>query len=180
MMQLTLDTISTSHVEKIRQWRNEQIDVLRQHKPISEVEQQEYFQGVHKDQRQVLFSILNGNKLVGYCGLVNINHVYKNCEVSFLCDTSLINREDYDRILLFAFEEMFKYGFESLNMNRIWTETYSFRTEHLKLLSLCGLGREGVLRETVYCSGQYHDSVVQSILRREYELQKQARSGNRG
>ena len=179
-MNLTLETISPSHIETIRRWRNEQMDILRQHKPISEVEQQEYFQGVHKDQRQVLFSIMGSGKLVGYCGIVNINHVYKNCEVSFLCDTSLINKEEYDKILMFAFEEMFKYGFEMLNMNRMWTETYSFRTEHLKLLSLVGLSKEGVLRQTVFCGGKYHDSVMHSILRREYELQRQARFSNRG
>ena len=173
LFNLKLGTISLSHIEKIRQWRNEQIDVLRQHKPITELEQKEYFEKVHNDPRQVLFSITIDDRLVGYCGLVNINHVYKNCERSFLCDTSLINKEEYSTILMFAFNNMFRYGFESLNMRRMWTETYSFRDGHLELLKdFLKMVKEGVLRDTVYCRGKYFDSIVHSKLRKEYESEK--------
>ena len=104
---------------------------------------------------------------------MNINHVYKNCEISFLCDTSLINKEEYSTILMFAFNNMFRYGFESLNMRRMWTETYSFRDGHLELLKdFLKMVKEGVLRDTVYCRGKYFDSIVHSKLRKEYESEK--------
>ncbi|HMR86859.1 MAG TPA: GNAT family N-acetyltransferase, partial [Saprospiraceae bacterium] len=73
----------------IMKWRNEQMYHLRQSKPLTEEEQERYFTNVvaqlfDKEQPdQILFSYLEGDVCIGYGGLVHINWIDKNAELSF-------------------------------------------------------------------------------------------------
>ena len=79
----------------IMKWRNEQIYHLRQNDPLTVKVQDEYFDNVISElfkqdkPKQILFSLLKDNKCIGYGGLVHINWVDKNAEISFIMDTKL-------------------------------------------------------------------------------------------
>src|SRR5690554_6066540 len=79
----------------IMQWRNEQIYHLRQHKPLTEQDQENYFKNVvsglfeSEKPNQLLFSFLKGGQCIGYGGLVHINWLDQHAEISFIMDTSL-------------------------------------------------------------------------------------------
>ena len=81
----------------IMKWRNEQIYHLRQKKKLNKNSQEKYFKdtvnNLFKENypSQILFSFLKNDVLVGYGGLVHINWVDKNAEVSFLINTELEN-----------------------------------------------------------------------------------------
>lgn len=78
---------------EIMKWRNEQLYHLRQAELLTIDEQDAYFENVVNglfDQEkpdQILFSFLKCDELVGYGGLVHINWVDKNAEISFIMDT---------------------------------------------------------------------------------------------
>lgn len=163
---MKLRTIENDDIEKIRIWRNEQIDVLRQYKPITFNEQQEYFKNVYKDNKQILYA-LEDETLIGYCGLVNINYVYSTAEISFVCKTE-VNEIKYKEIFLFALSSLAEIAFNSLNLNKIWTETYDFREKHIFILEEFGFIKEGVLREHIFSKGKRHNSVIHSKLKREH------------
>jgi len=63
----------------IMKWRNEQIYHLRQAKPLTKEEQDEYFNNIvaklfeEEQPKQILFSFLKGEECIGYGGLVHIN-----------------------------------------------------------------------------------------------------------
>jgi len=40
----TLEAVQSEHIEKVRQWRNEQMDILRQSNPISKDDQIQYYE----------------------------------------------------------------------------------------------------------------------------------------
>lgn len=75
-------------IYKIVDWRNRQINILRQNKQITHKEQFEYYcnkiyPSFFEDRpEQVLFSILDNNECIGYGGLVHIEH--DTAELSFL------------------------------------------------------------------------------------------------
>ena len=79
----------------IMKWRNEQIYHLRQSSPLTEEVQDKYFNEVISNlfnqelPNQLLFSFLKNDKCIGYGGLVHINWIDKNAEISFIMDTSL-------------------------------------------------------------------------------------------
>jgi RimJ/RimL family protein N-acetyltransferase len=163
---MKLRTIENTDLESIRGWRNSQIDVLRQYKPITYNEQQEYFNNLHKDSKQILFAIEN-KKLIGYCGLVNINYVYSTAEISFIADT-YIKKSAYETAFTFVLQELSNIAFNSLNLNKLWTETYEFRKDHINILESCKFIKDGTLREHVYKNGKRYDSIIHSLLKKEY------------
>ena len=79
----------------IMKWRNEQIYHLRQARPLTEEDQQRYFDNVvaklfdQSKPDQILFSYLEKGVCVGYGGLVHINWIDNNAEISFIMDTRL-------------------------------------------------------------------------------------------
>ena len=162
-MKYKLGTIEKNNIESIRTLRNNQMDILRQFKLINSVEQEEYFNKVHKDNTQILFSILDNDSFIGYCGLTNINYIYGTAEISFIVDT-----DDYENVFLFVLNELSKHAFNVLNLNKIWTETYEFRKNHINIIESFGMKQEGILREHVYKKGKRYNSIVHSLLKREY------------
>ena len=88
--QYYITPIRKKDIQSIRKWRNEQLDVLRQKKPISVKEQSIYYNKIIKKSFQqkkpsiILFSFLFKKKCIGYGGLVHINWKEKQAEVSFL------------------------------------------------------------------------------------------------
>ena len=79
----------------IMKWRNEQMYHLRQDKLLTEKSQENYFNGTvaklfdQEKPNQILFSYLKNDKCIGYGGLVHINWIDMNSEVSFIMNTKL-------------------------------------------------------------------------------------------
>ncbi len=62
-----------------------------------------------------------------------------------------------------------KFGFESLNMNRIWATASPQNTASLRVLEKAGMKNEGCMKDDMLVRGEYRDSVIMAILRREFE-----------
>jgi len=79
----------------IMEWRNQQMYHLRQDKLLTKEMQDEYFYKViseifeQEHPEQILFSYLKDSECIGYGGLVHINWIDKNAELSFIMKTEL-------------------------------------------------------------------------------------------
>ena len=167
--------IRKQDMESIRLWRNSQMDVLRQKKELSFNDQKQYFKNKvnilfeEEHPSQLLFSFLKDSKLIGYGGLVNISWLDKRAEMSFLVNNiraanNIKYSEDFS-----SFIELVKgLCFKEMKFNRLYTETYAFRKFHISLLENKGLIEEGRLRHNIYENNKYYDSILHSILKKEY------------
>ena len=118
----------------IMNWRNNQLDILRQ-ETVLLIEQQEiYFKTVVdklfdvENPKQLLFSFLENNKLIGYGGLVHIDWETKTAEVSFLSETSRNKNADMfisDWLNYLAILK--KIATDYLNFKSIYTYAYDLR-----------------------------------------------------
>lgn len=118
----------------IMNWRNNQLDILRQ-ETVLLIEQQEiYFKTVVdklfdvEKPKQLLFSFLENNKLIGYGGLVHIDWETKTAEVSFLTETSRNKNADMfisDWVNYLAILK--KVANDYLNFKSIYTYAYDLR-----------------------------------------------------
>ena len=68
---------------------------------------------------------------------------------------------------------LIKYGFEDLNLNRIWCEVYS-NNDAIDVYRHIGFKDEGILRQTYFNEGKYWDSHLMGMLREEYEQIKKS------
>ncbi|WP_419908431.1 GNAT family N-acetyltransferase [Hoeflea sp.] len=162
-----LRAVEPVHIEAIRQWRNDQIDVLRQAAPITRQAQQQYFaQTIWPDKdaerpRNILLILLNEDKPIGYGGLVHIDWQNERAEISFLLDPRFERQTDRRPALFSAFLALIKrLAFDDLKLRRLYTETYATRERHMRTLEEAGFCREGCLRQHVLIDGKAVDSIL--------------------
>lgn len=164
---------------KIMQWRNDQIDILRQKKPLTTSDQENYFKNIvsptfdEEEPKIILFSFLRDGECVGYGGLVYIDWEFQRAEVSFLVDSERVKddltyREDHLNFL----ELIKEVAFGDLGFNRLFTETYDNRPLHISDLEESGFKLEGRMREHVRIKEEYVDSLIHGTLRSEYDIKK--------
>ena len=117
---------------KIMQWRNEQMYHLRQAEPLTKEKQDAYFENVinklfdQEQPSQILFSFLKDNKCIGYGGLVHINWIDKNAEISFIIKTEL-EEENFEKNWLIYLRMIEDLGFNSLNFQKLYVYAFDLR-----------------------------------------------------
>ena len=146
--------INYEDILKIKKIRNEQMDVLRQTKLLTDQDQNKWFNDIilpsYKSPTKTLnFTILYNNEFIGYGGLVNIDY---------------INKKLYHNDLSYFLKFIFKYSFEKLNLHKLWTETYEFRKFHMSILEKEGFKREGLLKDTINRDDKYFNSILHGLI----------------
>jgi RimJ/RimL family protein N-acetyltransferase len=163
----------------IKNWRNQQINVLRQNKILTDEGQVNYYEQVvipsfsQSQPKIILFSYLFKNECIGYGGLTNIDWHSKRAEMSFLLDTKRAKDKKLYEIEFSNFITfMKKVAFDNLQLNRVFTETYDLREWHIRVLEKNGFKLEGIMREHVFIEGKFVDSLIHGYLRKEYEMER--------
>jgi len=161
----------------IMKWRNEQIYHLRQSKPLTKEEQDCYFNTVIKQlfvsdkPDQLLFSFLKSNQCIGYGGLVHINWVDKNAEVSFIMDTQL-ERNEFHKYWGIFLDLLYQIAFEELNLHKIYTYAFDLRPNLYEAVEAKGFVKEAVLREHCLFNGKFINVVIHSKINENLSLRK--------
>ena len=168
----TIIPVQPAHIEPIRNWRNAQLDVLRQLAPISSKQQEAYFtQHIWPSMKlerptNILMAFLLNEQLIGYGGLVHISWNDLRAELSFLADNLRASDHVEYRRDLSAFIRLTRLmAFEDLGLHRVFTETYALRRHHINILEDAGFKLEGVLRDHVRIGDSYVNSLIHSLVR---------------
>jgi len=164
--------IRKSDMELIRQWRNEQIKILRQEIPITKRRQKNYYRKIIKPlfnkekPNKILFSYLLNGELIGYGGLTNIDWESKRAEISFLLKTSIVNNsEKYSKEFSIFLDFIKRLSFEEILFHKLFTETYDIRPVHINILEKNGFILEGRLKKHILIDGRYVDSLIHAFIR---------------
>ncbi|MHA8059789.1 GNAT family N-acetyltransferase [Aquirufa beregesia] len=151
----------------IMKWRNEQIYHLRQNKPLTELDQSHYFTRTianlfnQEKPNQILFSYVENGKCLGYGGLVHINWVDRNAEISFIMDTQL-EKEYFSHhwsTYLSLIEEV---AFKELQLHKIYVYAFDLRPHLYTVLEHNGFIKEAELKEHCYFNDAYKSVIIHS------------------
>jgi len=163
----------------IKDWRNDQLSVLRQNVLLTDADQLKYYNEViepsfHSERPGlILFSFLLSGECIGYGGLTNIDWHSRRAEISFLLETARIYdsgqyQKDFANFLMLAK----KVAFEELGLNRLFTETFDIRPVHVDVLNKSGFILEGRMREHVYVDGRFVDSLLHGFIKEYYNAER--------
>lgn len=151
----------------IMKWRNEQIYHLRQSEPLTKEIQDWYFDTVvadlfdQKQPKQILFSFLKGDVCIGYGGLVHINWIDKNAEISFIMDTQLEKEQfEFHWVTYLCLLEIV--AFEELSLHKIFTYAFDLRPRLYTALLKSDYVKEAILKKHVFFESKYIDVVIHS------------------
>jgi len=151
----------------ILEMRNEQIYHLRQAEVLTEEKQEYYFSQVvsklfeEAKPNQILFSLLKDNEFIGYGGLVHINWIDKNAEISFIMKTEL-EKENFSFLWENYLSILEKVAFGDLKFHKIFTYAFDLRSHLYKVLERANFKEEARLKEHCFFDGKYIDVVIHS------------------
>ena len=103
-------------------------------------------------------------------------HCHKYCELSFLVETSILEKHedvnelndrnlDYKLIFSEFISCMKEIVFKHLKFNRLFTETYCLRKNHIKILEINKFKFEGIQRQKIFMNKKFIDSLYHSIIK---------------
>ncbi|KGP72003.1 GNAT family N-acetyltransferase [Pontibacillus yanchengensis] len=67
-----------------------------------------------------------------------------------------------------ALSLLIAFGFDILNLNRIGLDVFAFNTRGIKAYEKLGFKEEGRIKEDLYYNGEYHDSILMGLMRKDY------------
>lgn len=166
---IQLKKVERKNINQLREWRNnpELRKYFREHRLINEDNQIKWYENkILSDSNQYNFEIHAKEKsvLIGHCGLYYIDWINRTAEFGIYIGDCDFRNGGYGSD---ALRTLIKYGFNDLNLNRIWCEVYS-NNEALKIYEHIGFIHEGKLRENYFNEGKYYDSYILGMLRSDY------------
>lgn len=159
----------------IMKWRNEQIYHLRQNCPLTEEDQQHYFDVVvarlfdAPQPDQILFSYMENGTCIGYGGLVHINWLDRNAEISFIMDTKL-EAEHFAEHWSNYLTMLKVVAFNDLKLHKIYTYAFDLRPHLYTVLEKNGYIREATLKDHCLFNGEYKNVVIHSLWNEHYSI----------
>lgn len=161
----------------IMRWRNEQIYHLRQSEPLTEEDQNHYFDTVvaklfHQSQpNQLLFSYLEDNRCIGYGGLVHINWLDKNAEISFIIETSLEKNQFgfHWGVFLDLIEQV---ALDELGLHKLYTYAFDLRPHLYEAIEAKGYIKEAILKEHCCFNGVFKNVVIHSKINKAISIRR--------
>lgn len=168
---ITLVPLRQADLLCIMDWRNAQIDVLRQSRPLTPADQDRYWHDVIvpdfplTEPRQILFSVLKAGRCVAYGGLVHLDWNQRKGEVSFLAETATAGDQAAYSDLFRSFLAVLKaIAFQDLRLHCLFTETYDIRPHHVRDLEASGFRLEQRIADHTSIAGKKVDSLFHTIM----------------
>ena len=171
---VNLRALEKEDLENLRTWRNLKHvrKSTREYRLLNMINQKDWFESIHKNNppKDIMFGIINKkNKLVGVTGLTYIDWKNRTSEISIYLSYPKWQKKPEAKNTL---ELIMQYGFDELNLNRLWVEIYGLMAENIELFEKMSFVKEGILREKIWRQKKWWDTFIYSKLAREYHGKK--------
>ena len=152
----------------IMQWRNEQIDILRQKEPLTKEKQEWYFRNVVdklfevEKPNQLLFGFLENDILIGYGGFVHIDWESQNAEISFLTDSKRLEPDMFSKDWESFLNLIKRIANLELDFTKIYTYSYDIRPKLYQILKKNNFIEEARLKNHISINDKQYDVFIHS------------------
>lgn len=139
-------------------------------KPVSSVEHTLWFDNLKNDGnfRYIIANIQKNEEVYGTAIISKIDWKNRSCSI----DIKLLKEFQgkgygFETLILLT-----RYIFEELNMNRIFVNILECNEHSMSLFEKVGFVREGIQRKAIYKNGKYNNLIMYSILKEEYQNER--------
>jgi RimJ/RimL family protein N-acetyltransferase len=169
---IRLRSIERGDLPHYVEWLNdpEVIEGLVMNVPFSLDDETRWFENLANrpaEERPLAIEIRDGEgwKLIGSCGFHEIDWKGRAAEVGIAIGHKASWNQGYGTETM---RLMLQYGFETLNLNRIFLRVYEYNRRAVRSYEKAGFVLEGRMRQARYHAGKYHDEYIMSVLRSEW------------
>ncbi|GAB3800804.1 GNAT family N-acetyltransferase [Virgibacillus kimchii] len=121
----------------------------------------------YQEQKEIPWVIIDKktDRLIGQFRFHSLNLWHKKAEMNVV-----IGKEYQSTgVMTELMEKVLEFGFKTLDLNRIVGDIFAGNERSRKLLENYGFHKDGVMRQTDFDGEKYHDTVVYSMLKSEYD-----------
>lgn len=118
----------------------------------------------NSNQYQFAIVRLEDNKLIGNCGIQEIDQLRQCADVGLFIGDEENRNKGYGQEVL---NLLLDYGFNYLNLNNIMLKVFSFNERAINCYKKVGFKEMGRRRQAYYLKGKFHDEVYMDILKEE-------------
>ena len=140
------------------------------HNPISMKDQKDWYAGLKKNDIALsIFQKEDGNmNIMGTIGLYDISHRHQRA-IWRIRIAPKFQGKGYAKE---AIDMLLDYGFNTLNLNKIISDSFAENDAIVNLTLKLGFRQEGLLKEHYFHRGKYRDAIQFGLLREEYNRKK--------
>lgn len=167
-----LRSVEKEDLPLLRDWRN--IPAFRKHfrevRELSLTDQEAWFDSLQNSKHiNYMFTVidLKSQNPIGAVGLLYVNWVIRSADFSFYIgdENKYIGN---DGIAKEAAQLLINYGFNNLNLHKIWMELYEFDQQKINFFtSEFNFKKDALLRDNCFEDGKYWNSIIISLLENE-------------
>ncbi len=170
---IRLRGVEKSDLTKYYEWINDpEVNVgLAVDLPMSAADEERWLE--HASQNEdaekplaIEMRVGKGWKLIGNCGFFHMEWRHRAAEVGIMIGAKAVWNKGYGTETM---QLLLHYGFETLNLNRIYLRVYSINPRAVRAYEKAGFVLEGTMREGVFKNGKYADVHFMSVLRSEWD-----------
>jgi RimJ/RimL family protein N-acetyltransferase len=161
-----LRAVEKSDLDVLKNWRNipDFRKNFREVRELNSVNQEKWFEKINNSSNDFMFTIedVDKKKMIGAGGLLYINWITRSADFSFYIGDD--NGYIEEKYALNAATLLIEYGFNNLNMNKIWMELYEFDSKKIAFFQdNFNFRIDGRLRDNCFEDGRYWDSLIVSL-----------------
>lgn len=166
-----LRAVERNDLEKLLEWRNRPNFRIffREYRELNMENQNRWFEAkVLEDEHTRMFSIvlLETGELIGACGLCYIDWQNRCADFSiYIGKDNLYIDSEY---AVDAAKVMMAYGFDELNLHRLWTEIYEIDEKKQAMFKKLGFAHEATHISTHWTEGKWVNSLYYRYLESDY------------
>jgi RimJ/RimL family protein N-acetyltransferase len=163
-----LRAIEKYDLPKLMAWRNNPNlrKYFRETAEINSINQEKWFNIINdKNSTHKMFSIIkkDTDELMGACGLCYIDWINRSADFSIYLGYDNIYIDD--KYAIDVAKVMKNYGFNILNLHRLWAEIYSIDEPKKKFFDTLNFKLDGEFRETYWYDSKWYNSLFYSYLK---------------
>ncbi|MGL6107378.1 GNAT family N-acetyltransferase [Romboutsia sp.] len=134
--------------------------------PVSEIEHQRWFESRVVEPINKTFGIeTNENsEIIGIIGLKETDLINRSSELYIYIGNKQYWGKGYGTQ---AVSRLVEFCFDELNLNRICLYVFDYNERAIASYKKVGFKVEGILRQSLYKKGKYHNKVLMSVLRED-------------
>ena len=140
---------------------------LSVYRPLNRQHEEEFIDGIAKSEHDIVLAIALkvDDRMIGTTGLHRLNFTDRRAAFGI----SIGAKDEWNKGYgTEAARLIVRYGFETLNLNRISLLVFETNLRGIRAYEKAGFKREGVLRQAVYRESRYVDVFAYGILKEEW------------
>lgn len=161
---IRLRAIEREDLPNYVKWLNdpEVLEHFGRYAPLTLVEEEEWYKKMLQDSSVRSFAVEYQGQHIGGAGFSGLNTQHRSAEVGLFIGLPELWDQGLGRDVL---ETLLHFGFEELNLNRIYLRVFAENERAVHLYEKVGFQHEGRSRQAEFRHGRYHDMLWMSILR---------------